>query len=203
MLEEQKAWKREAGFDRIEITAEVDARRFRVGFDSEPLYTKLYNPRWPHTPEEYALEMRVDVERLRMEILLSQPAPPPQCDSSPRRLPAVDTGSDEPRTPRRLPAIGTGSDEPGVSLAESRSTKREGGFSVQASVDVFLRVNCTSTEQECILLQPNVGVDDEEKISTSEQAAAREEFARPPKKRQQQRMTARTTEQSKQFDPGG
>ena len=39
--------------------------------------------------------MRVGVERLGMEILLSQPAPPPQCDSLPRRSPAVDTGSDK------------------------------------------------------------------------------------------------------------
>ena len=52
MLEEQKAWNREAGFDRIEITAEFDEQRFRTGFDSQPFYTKLYNPRWPHTPAE-------------------------------------------------------------------------------------------------------------------------------------------------------
>ena len=45
MLEEQKAWKREAGFDRIEITAEMDAERLRTGFNSKPFYTKLYNPR--------------------------------------------------------------------------------------------------------------------------------------------------------------
>ena len=105
MLEEQKAWKREDGFDRIEITAEMDEQRLRIGFDLQPFYTKLYNPRWPHTPEGYTLEMRVDVKRLKIEILLSQPAPPPQCDSSPRRLPAVDTGSEEPGTPRRLPSV--------------------------------------------------------------------------------------------------
>ena len=45
MLEEQKAWEQEAGFDRIEITAEVDEQRLRKGFDSQPFYTKLYNPR--------------------------------------------------------------------------------------------------------------------------------------------------------------
>ena len=131
MLEGQKAWKREAGFGRIEITAEIDARHLRAGFDLEPFYTKLYTPRWPHTPEEYTLEMRVDVERLRMEILLSQPAPPPQCKSSPRRSPAVDTGSDEPGTPH----------------AEIQSTGRE-GFSLQASLDGVLRVSCTRPEQE-------------------------------------------------------
>ena len=122
MPEEQKAGKREAGFDRIEITAKMDEQRLRPDFDSQPFYTRLYNPRSPHTPAEYTLEMRVDVEKLRMEILLLQPAPP-QCDSSPRRLPAVDARSDEPRTPRRLPAIGTGSDEPRVSRAETQSTE--------------------------------------------------------------------------------
>ena len=111
-------------------------QHFLAGFHSEPLYTKLYNPRWALSPEEHKLEMDADVERLRMEIVLSQLAPP-QCDSSPRWLPAVDTGSDEPGTPRRVPAIGTGSDEPGVSRAESRATEREGIFPLQASVDGF------------------------------------------------------------------
>ena len=69
----------------------------------------------------------------------------------------------------------------------------------------FLCFNCTSPGQECILLQSDVEVDDKDKTTTctSEQAAAREKFARPSKKRQQQRMTAWTTEQSRQFDPGG
>ena len=71
MLEKQRAWKREAGFDRIEITAEMDEQRFRTSVDSEPFYTKLYNPRWPHTPEEHTLGMRVDVKRFKMEIVLS------------------------------------------------------------------------------------------------------------------------------------
>ena len=128
MLEEQKAWMREAGFDKIEITAEMVEQRSRIGSDSQPFYTKLYNPRWPHTPEEYTLEMRVDVERLKTEILRLQPTPPPQRDSSPRPLPAADTGSEELGTPQRLPAIGTGSDELGVSRADSRSTEREGFF---------------------------------------------------------------------------
>ena len=114
MLNDQKAWKRDASFDRIEITAEMDEQRLRTGFDSQPFYTKLYNSRWPHIPAELALEMIVDVERSKMENLLSQPAPPPQCDSSPRRFSAVDTGSDEPEKPRRSLAIGTGSDKPGV-----------------------------------------------------------------------------------------
>ena len=36
MLEEQKAWKREAGFDYIDTAAEVDARRSRTNLVSEP-----------------------------------------------------------------------------------------------------------------------------------------------------------------------
>ena len=81
-----------------------------------------------------------------MGIALSKPAPPPQCDSS----------------PRRSPAIGSGSDEPLVSRAETQSTERR-GFPLQASVEIVLHVIYTSPEQECILLQPDVGVDDEEK----------------------------------------
>ena len=87
MLEEQEVWKREAGFDRIEIIVQLGAQSFPTGFDSEPLSFKLYNPRYPHTPAKYTLEMNVDVGRLRIEILLSQPAPPPQFASSPRRSP--------------------------------------------------------------------------------------------------------------------
>ena len=45
-------------------------------------------------PEEFNLQMKVDVEGLRMEIILSQPSSF-ECDTSPRRA-AVDTGSDEP-----------------------------------------------------------------------------------------------------------
>ena len=131
--------------------------------------------------------MKVDVEGLRVEILLSQPAPPPQYHSS----------------PRQLPAVGTGSDEPGVSRAETQSTERE-GFPLQTSVHVSLDVSCTSLDQESaiILLQTDVGAN-AETITNSEQVPPREEFARPSKKRQQQRMTAWSTEQSKQFDHGG
>ena len=186
MLEEKKAWKREAGFDRTETTAEMDAERLRAGFDPQPFYTELYNPRWPHTPEEYTLEIIIDVERLKVEILLLQPSPPPQCDSPRRRSSLRDQMNPEYR--------------------ELRVSQRRGKefFLFQASVDGFLHVSCTRPEQECILLQPDVGLDDDkEKATNSEQAAAREKFARPSKKRQQQRITAWTTEQSKQFGPGG
>ena len=49
------------------------------------------------------------IERLKSEFLLPQPAPPPQCDSS----------------PRRLPVVGTGLNEPGAPHAETQSTERE------------------------------------------------------------------------------
>ena len=200
MLEEKKSWKREVGFDRIETAAKMDAQRFRTNLVSEPFFDRnMFNPGRPHTPEEFTFGMRVDVKRLRMEIILSQPAPRPQCDPSPRRLPAVDTGSEEPGTPRRSPAIGTGPDEPEVSRAET-STDKEEIVPIQASVGGFLRLNRTSPEQECILFQPEVGVDNSE--TTTQQAATREEFARPTKKRQQQGMTAWSTKQSKQFDRG-
>ena len=148
----------------------------------------MFNPRRPHTSDEFTLEMRVDVEPLRMEITLSQPA--------------VDTGSEEPGTLQRSPAIGTRSGEPGVSRAQT-STDTEEVFSLETRMDVVLHSNCTSPEQECSLLQLDVGVDDKkETTANSQQAAVREEFARPTKNRQRQRTTAWTTEQNKQFDRG-
>ena len=39
MLEEQQAWKREAGFDHIDTAAEMDAQRFRTNLVSEPFST--------------------------------------------------------------------------------------------------------------------------------------------------------------------
>ena len=125
MLEKQKVWKGEAGFDHIDTAAEMNAQRFRTNLVSEPFYSKLFNSSWSHTPDEFTLEMRVEVKRLRIEIVLSQFAPPPQCGPSPRRLPAVSTGSEESGTPRRLPAVDTGSDEPGVSRADTQSTESE------------------------------------------------------------------------------
>ena len=180
MLEEQEAWKREAGFDQIEIIAEMREQHCLAGFDSKPLYSKVYNSRWPHFPEEHKLDMDVEIERLRLEILLSQLAPSPQDGLSPR-------GS---------PVVGTGLDEPGGSRAEMQSTEREGIVALQASLDV-----CTSPEQgTAILLQADVEVDDDK--TTTAQAAAREEFGRQPKNRQKRRVASWSAEQTKQFDPG-
>ena len=176
MHEEHKAWKREFGFDRIERAAEMDEKRSRTS--TSPVlnpffYRNIVIPKHPHTPDEFTLEMKVDVEGLRMEIILLQPASS-QCDPSPRRA-AVDTGSEEPGTPPQSPAIGTGSEEPGASRVP-----------LKTSIDGFLNPNFTSTDQECALLhQPDVGVDDDEKetTATSQQSAVREEFVSPTKKR--------------------
>ena len=121
LLKKQKVWKREAGFDYIDTVAEMNARRTRTNLVSELFfYRKMFNPRCPHTHDEFTLEMRVDVGGLRMENVISKPESPPQCDPLLRRLPAVDTGSEEPGTPRWSSVIGTGSDKPGVSRAEER-----------------------------------------------------------------------------------
>ena len=115
MHKKHKTWKREFGFDRIDTATEMDEKRSRTSTSPVPapfFYRNMVIPRHPHTPDEVTLEMKVDVEGLRMEIILSQPASP-QCTPLPR-LAAVDTGSEKPGTPPRSPAIGTGSDGPGV-----------------------------------------------------------------------------------------
>ena len=199
MHEKHKAWKREFGFDRIETAAEMDEKRSRTDTSPVPnsFYRNMVIPRHPHTPDEFTLEMKVDVEGLRMKNILSQPASS-QCDPSPRRA-AVDSGSEEPGTPLQSPAIGTGSEELGASRAP-----------FETSMDGLLRSNFTSMKQEYILLQSNVGVSDnrvqpivgvdDNNDATTKQAAVREEFVSSTEKRQG--MTAWATEQHKQFDRG-
>ena len=70
-------------------------------------------------------------------------------------------------------------------------------------MDGFLRSNCTSPEQEYILLhQSDIGVDANEKATASKvQAGAREESEILPIG-QQQGMTAGSTDQNRQFDRG-
>ena len=84
-------------------------------------------------------------------------------------------------------------------------------FPFGTSMDGFLRSNYTSTEQEYILLQSDVGVNDnkvqpevgmnDSNDATTQQAAAREESARLPIG-QQQGMTAWSTDENRQFDRG-
>ena len=80
------------------------------------------------------------------------------------------------------------------------------------SMDGFLRSTCTSTEKEYILLQSNVGVNDngvqpevgmdDNNDATTQQAAVRKEFVSPTEKLQQRGTTACATEQHKLFDRG-
>ena len=70
MLEEKEAWRRKGGFDRIEITAEMHAQTLRslhAGFDSEPLYIGIYNPRWLPTPDENTFEVNAEIDKMRLE----------------------------------------------------------------------------------------------------------------------------------------
>ena len=204
MHKKHKTWKREFGFDRIETATELDEKRSRNSTSPVPdplFYQNMVIPRRLQTPDKFTLEMKVDVEGLRMEIILSQPASS-QCNPSPRRD-AGDTGSEKRGEPRRSPAIGTGP-RSGLSQFEI-SMEKERLFPLETSIDGFLRSNCTSTEQEYILLhQSDVGVDDEKETTaaTSQQTAVREEFASSTEKRQQQGTTAWATEQNKQFDRG-
>ena len=158
-------------------------------------------PEHPHTPEEFHLQMKVDVECLRMEIILSQPSSS-ECDLSPRHA-AVVTRSEKLETSPKSPAISTGLDRPGVSPAFEADTPQtdESLFPFEASTDDLLDKNVTSTKQEepALLHQQHVGVDDN-KTTTTEQAAAREESTRPIIR--QLRTTAWSTLQSKQFDRG-
>ena len=210
MHEKHKVWKREFGYNRIETAAEMDEKRFRTSTSpvSNPFfYRNMVILSHPHIPEVFNLQMKVDVEGLRMEIILSQP-PSSECDPSPRRA-AVDTGSGEPGTPPQPPAISTGSG-PEVSRVETGSLIGK-DFCDGASTDGILHSNCTSLEQEYILIQsreeyillqvqPEVGMYDSNNATTS-QAAACEDSARLPIG-QQQGMTAWLTDQNKQFDRG-
>ena len=203
MHEKHKVWKREFGYDRIETAAEMDEKRSRTSTSPvpNPLFCRnMVIPSHPHTPDEFTLQMKVDVEGLRMEIILSQP-PSSECDPSPRRA-AVDTGSEEPGTPPQSPAISTGS---GPEASRVETQIEEEIFSFEASTDGFLHSNCTSLDPEYILIQsreeyillqvqPEVGTDDSNNATTS-QAAAREKSARLPIG-QQQGMKAWSTDQN-------
>ena len=128
--------------------------------------------------------MIVEVENLRLKVLLSQPLLQPQNSLS----------------PRRSPAAGTGLDEPGVPHPEMQQTKQEGTFPFQAGIDGFLHIDCMRIpEQErTSSFQADIGVNPE---TTTVRVAARQEFAKLPMA-QQQRGTA-LIEQNKEFDPGG
>ena len=77
MHKKYKTWKREFVFDCIETATEMDEKRSRTSTSSVPVplfYRNMVIPTHPHTPDEFTLEMKMDVEGLRMEIIRSQPA---------------------------------------------------------------------------------------------------------------------------------
>ena len=89
------------------------------------------------------LEMSVEVDKLKMEILLSGPPPQPHCDSS----------------PQRLPAAGTELDEPGVLHAVTQQTWQKGAFFFQADADGFLHVGGKNLDQQgTTSIQADVGI---------------------------------------------
>ena len=130
MLKKQAAWEREGGFDRIKIITErheETLRRLYATFDPEPFHTGLYDAQRPPTPEEFILGMKVEVERLGLELLLSQQLPP---QLLPRQSPAQP-----PRQPcsvfRRT--TGTGKVEHGAQ---------------QTTVDDFSFADCTKISKQ-------------------------------------------------------
>ena len=147
---------------------EQTLRRLHADFHPKRCYTELYNPRRPPTPEEFTLDMNVEVESLRLKVPLPQPPLLSQYDLS----------------PRRLPAAGTGLGEAGVPHPEMQRTEQEESFPFQAGVDDVLHVDCMRIpEQEGTpFFQADVGVNPE---TTTVQVAARHEFTRLPKSRQQ------------------
>ena len=161
----------------------------------------IMKTKYPLPERRLAPETSVQPDDVIGEHRAGENNPSSQGDLSPRRA-AVDTGSEEPGTPPRLPAIGTGSG-PGVSQPETQIMEEGDIFPFETSMDGFLRSNCTSTEQEYILLhQSDIGVDDNDEATASRvQAGAREESARLPIG-QQQGMTAWPTDQNRQFDRG-
>ena len=60
------------------LHTDFDPQTFHTRLYNPRWFTRLYNPRWLPTPEEFILDLNVEVESLRMELLLSQPLPPAQ-----------------------------------------------------------------------------------------------------------------------------
>ena len=78
MLGEHKTWKREFGFDRVETATEMDENCYRSSTSPVPdpfFYRNMVFPKPPHIPDLFTLEMKVDVEALRKEIIISQSVP--------------------------------------------------------------------------------------------------------------------------------
>ena len=158
----------------------------RKGIFPAPLKLIL-NTKYPLPVQRPAPEISVQPDGVIGEHRAGENSTSSECDPSPRRA-AVDTGSEEPGTPPQSPVISTGSG-PGASRAETQIMEEEEIFPFETSMDGFLRSNCTSTEQEYILLQSEVGMNNSND-ATTQQAAVREEFVSPTEKQQQRGTTA-------------
>ena len=188
----------------------LKSRLIKVRKGIFPAFLKMIlTTKYPLPERRPAPEISVQPDDVIGEHRARENSPSSQCDPSPQRA-AVDTGSEGPGTPPRSPAIGTGSG-PGVSRAGTKMEEEE-MFPSETSMDVFLHLIYTSTEQVCILMRPDVGVNgnkvqaevgmDDSNDATTQQAAACGEFARLTKMRQRQGTSAWAAEQNKQFDRG-
>ena len=160
-------------------------------------YSKLCISRGLHNPDEFTLEMRVDVERLKMGLFfhsLCRGCNVIYCrDSYPRSIRGR-------RNPDGCPRLVRGRMNP-----EYRELSQRRGKKISLFKPMWMVLYAPTAQARAggYSVPARRRVDDNDEATTPQQAAAREELAGPPKKRQQQRMTAWTAEQSKQFDPVG
>ena len=120
-----------------------------------------------------------------MVLLLSQPLPPQQYNLPLPRSPPTGTELEELEEPH----------------PEMQQRDQGENFSFQADIDGFLHVDCTRIPEQggTFSFQADVGVNPE---TTTPQVTARQEFARLQMSRQQSEVIV-STEQRKQFGPGG
>ena len=118
--------------------------RLHTGFVPGPYNTRLYICRRPPTPDDFTLNLNVEVESLRVELPFSQPLPPPQYDLPPRRSHAAGTGLEESVEPH----------------PEIQQTDRGGTFSFEEHVDGVLHIDCTRISKQggTFSFQADVGV---------------------------------------------
>ena len=69
MLEQHATWKRYTDFDRIDIITErheKTLRRLYAGFDPDSFHIGLRYTQRPPTPEEFTVDMKANMKRLRL-----------------------------------------------------------------------------------------------------------------------------------------
>ena len=79
MLEKQVAWARDDGFDKIEVMAKRPRRalcHLYAGDNLEPFRIRVYyDTRRASNPQTITVGMKAEMNRLRLELLLSHPSP--------------------------------------------------------------------------------------------------------------------------------